>query len=1393
MGPRETPHETPAKEGPAAEQAARSPNRRRLAGAFLALAICVVALGAILRFAPTTDLGRGLIERGLDGVKVGRLGRLHIEALRGDPWGDFTIGRLSLADPTGRWLEVQDLAVRWRPADVLARRLHITDMIARRVTVMRRPVLEPPTKPTPQPVSVRIDRAATRVEMAAAFSGTRGLYDVRAAAEVVRSGAIRGRMSAASVLHPGDFLAIHLDALSGKTMDLEAHAREARGGALAGSLGLATDQPFLLDALARGSVRKGNFSLTARVGQSVPAFAQGVWDDRGVSAKGRVHLAASSLLTAYARMAGPEVNFTLEGHKTSKDLQAVSLVAAGDNIALAARGEVDLAHQASGPKGLVIDLRVTDPTRIVAVPQMGPARLAAGLGGDAKHWLLAGRATIDRAAFSGFGLTRVSGPVRLEFIHDELRLSASAQGEGGAGRGLVAALLGARPRASAQLSWPANGRLLIRDLAVEGAGLRITASGSQGLLGDLSFKGAARVTNLAAAHAGARGLLTATWSASQGAGDRPWVVSLNARGAGFAAGFDQLDRLLGAAPSLGLRASYQNGALTVAQSRLQGAAGSLESAGLIAADGALKLSLAWRAQGPFDAGPIQIDGLAKGSGALTGTLANPAADLIADFAVIDLPGAPLRDAHLTLVVAGDPQGIGGHFTLAALSEYGPARAAARFHFLGDGLDLKELAAAGGGIEAAGSVALRAGAPSSADLTLALGPGALLDAGRATGKLRIVDAAGGPRVSLRLTAVDAVSRGGGASFHSLSLTADGPLRRLPFTARAQGAAAGAPWRVAGSGVFSTASGEETLSFTGAGRVRQADLRTLQPAQMRFGPGGVSGRFALAVGAGRADIEASQIAGALKITARTSNVSLGLFDEDLVGKIDATLALAGRGSDLRGDLDAHLSGAGGRGAVSAGSLGGAVKATLAKGSMSIDASLTDGKGLTAKAAVVLPTEASASPFRIAINRKRPIAGRFSIDGQIGPLWDLALGGDNSLAGRLVAAGTLAGTLADPRAVGTAALDNGRFHDAASGLTLRNLVLRAALAGARVDVSEVTGTDGGKGVLTGAGRINLDRDGVSSFRLNLKAFRLIDNDLAQAAASGQISIGRAADGRVKLTGALVIDRAQIAPNPPIPSGVVPMDVVEVNRPYDPNQTDTVQSSRQTPVTLDVGLTAPGGIFVKGRGLNVEFSLNAHVAGTTSAPVLSGVARVVRGDYNFAGQRFQIGERGAVYLGSSPEAIRLDLTATRDNPTLTAVIRIQGTAAKPTIALTSTPVLPQDEVLSQVLFGTSASRLSGLQAAQLASALSGLASGGGFDVIGRLRTFAHLDRLAFGGGPATGTTVSGGKYLTDKLYLELTGGGREGPSAQVEWRVKKHLSVVSRVTTQGTAQLSIRWRKDY
>lgn len=800
---------------------------------------------------------------------------------------------------------------------------------------------------------------------------------------------------------------------------------------------------------------------------------------------------------------------------------------------------------------------------------------------------------------------------------------------------------------------------------------------------------------------------------------------------------------------------------------------------------------------------MEIAGEAKGSGAVTGTITAPRADLIADIAQVDLPRLPLQRAHIVLSFARGPAGTDGTVAVTADSEHGPARARTDFRFAEGGLDLSGLDADAGGVKATGSLALRRGRPSTANLILAVGPGALLTSGQISGTAVLSDAGADGRATLNLTAQDAVVRGAaGLRFGRGTITADGPLSRLPVAVDLRGAYGTNRWRFKGDGVYAGGEKASGLALDGEGRFGSADFKTLETARLGFGAGQRFADLKLEIEGGRADISLKTDGDQADIDADLTNVSLGALNEDLAGTVDGKIALQGRGARLTGSLDASLKGARARGAGKAVSVDGRVRAVLNDQSLQIDAVATNAGGLRSEASVTLPVVASASPLRLAIANREPMSGRFAANGEIKPLWDLLVGGERSLSGVVDMNGTIAGSLGDPRLTGHAELHDGAFEDGVVGLKLQDMSVVANLADNAIDVSSFAATDGRggrvsggtRGRLSGGGRISLLRNGVSSFRVTLQDFQLISNDAMTAVASGDATLSRAADGKVQVSGALTIDRATIAADPPTPSGVVPMEVIERNKPGATEGDVMPETRRGLVVALDVTLKAARGIFIEGRGLDAEMSLDARVTGTTARPVLDGVARMVRGEYDFAGKRFEFDLRSAVYLAASPDRIRLDLTATREDTSLTAVIRVRGTASRPEITLTSTPVLPQDEVLSRVLFGTSAAQLSPLEAAQLASAIAALAGGGGFDVIGNLKNFTGLDRLVFaGGGAGTEMTVAGGKYLTDDVYLEIIGGGREGPAAQVEWRVRRNLSIISKLAGEGNSKLSVRWRKDY
>jgi translocation and assembly module TamB len=839
---------------------------------------------------------------------------------------------------------------------------------------------------------------------------------------------------------------------------------------------------------------------------------------------------------------------------------------------------------------------------------------------------------------------------------------------------------------------------------------------------------------------------------------------------------------------------WQAGRLELAQADLDGRTISVSASGVMAADQSLAFKANWTAHGPFRAGPLELSGQIKGTGELTGTRAAPRLGVLANIDQIDVPRLPLRDARAVLTFARQTSGVGGALTFTAASDYGPTRLQAGFGLSPDGVDLSGVAFDGAGVRARGAIALRSLTASAANLDIMIGPGAFLAAGTLAGDLSIVAQADGTRARLELRAERARWSGSGITVRSGRLTAEGPLSRIPYRVTADGGSGQGGWSLSGEGALVEDGDARLLTFDGSGRTGKRDLHTTDTARFRFSAEGRTARVRLAgANGGLLNVDGDWRAGVADVRAQVADMNLGLFNPDLDGGVDGTLSLKGEGRRLDGVLQARLSAARARGSPAGQGLNGTLNARLAGDELVVQASATNPQGLTASADMTLPAEATAAPFRVAVARQRPLRGRFSAEGEVRPLWDLLIGGGRALSGQVRTQGTLGGTMSDPKVSGSFAVERGRFDDVASGLSLRDVAARADLEQDSVNIIEASGADARAGRITGQGRVSLVRAGASTLRLNLQGFRLIDNEVATANASGLATITRGADGQVKLSGDLTLDRADVAAEPPVPSGVVAMDVVELNRPDILPATLAPRARRGDGWGLDVRLHAPRRVFLKGRGLDVEFSLDAHVGGSTAHADLTGAARVIRGDYDFAGKRFAFDDRSVVYLSTRPENIRLQLDAKREDPSLAVGVRIRGTAARPEISFVSTPSLPNDEVLAQLLFGRSASQLSPVEAAQLASALSSLAGGGGLDVIGNLRNFAGLDRLAFAGGNAAGVTVSGGKYLTDDVYLELTGGGREGPSAQVEWRIRRNLSILSKLAGQAGNRLAVRWRKDY
>ena len=160
---------------------------------------------------------------------------------------------------------------------------------------------------------------------------------------------------------------------------------------------------------------------------------------------------------------------------------------------------------------------------------------------------------------------------------------------------------------------------------------------------------------------------------------------------------------------------------------------------------------------------------------------------------------------------------------------------------------------------------------------------------------------------------------------------------------------------------------------------------------------------------------------------------------------------------------------------------------------------------------------------------------------------------------------------------------------------------------------------------------------------------------------------------------------------------------------------------------------------------------------------------------------------MGDQPPNPVLDIEAEADLTGLNATINVTGTGSRPEIAFNSIPALPQDELLSRVLFGASISDLSAPEAVQLAAAVASLNSGGGLDPINQLRKAVGLDRLRILPADVTtgqSTSIAAGKYITRRAYVELITDGQGYSATRLEFQITRWLSDIVQHFNIGTTE---------
>ncbi len=430
------------------------------------------------------------------------------------------------------------------------------------------------------------------------------------------------------------------------------------------------------------------------------------------------------------------------------------------------------------------------------------------------------------------------------------------------------------------------------------------------------------------------------------------------------------------------------------------------------------------------------------------------------------------------------------------------------------------------------------------------------------------------------------------------------------------------------------------------------------------------------------------------------------------------------------------------------------------------------------------------------RSPLFAQARFNGAADALWRLTGVETFDLTGPLVMNADVGGTLANPQISGQLRTSNARLESALTGTVISGIKAQGDFDGSRLVLPNIIGVTRGGGSVSGSGNFNFavaPGEGIGiMLDLTAENARLIARDDFAATVSGPIQIRSSADGGL-ISGDVTLNRSFFQFGNASETVVLPqVKVREINRRAD----ERPPVVRSRPWRFALNANAPNRLQVEGLGLDSEWRANLRVSGPVDNFAMTGSADLVRGNYTFSGRRFQL-ERGRIrFVGSQPPNPILDIEAEADLSGLNATINVTGRGNSPEIAFNSVPALPEDELLSRVLFGASISDLSAPEAVQLAAAVASLNSGGGLDPINQLRKAVGLDRLRILPADVTtgqSTSIAAGKYITRRAYVELITDGQGYSATRLEFQITRWLSILSSISTIGRQNVNVRVSRDY
>jgi translocation and assembly module TamB len=1329
--------------------------------------------------------------------------RIRIGRIDGSIWGEATLRDVRLYDAKGLFLEAPELDLDWRPADWLRNRLNIHSLTSDLVVLHRLPKLKPSARKRQAILpgfDIRIGKLDIRhLRVEPAVTGARRVARITGKADI-RDG--RALIDLKALTTAGDRLVLLIDSEPDRDkFDIETRVEAPSGGVLGAILGTRRPMNLVVTGDGRWTDWRGAARMDVSANRVIDltlAAREGTYSLSG-------NLAPAPILKGkLQRLSSPRILVTGQAKLADRQLDT-TLSLRSRAVALDAAGVLDLAE--SSFDGMQVNLHLLRPPALFPNMTGTNVRLRVTLDGPFEVAEFDYLLTAPRIAFdnTGFETVRIQGRGRLSKSPVKLPVRFTARrvtGVGDVAGGILSGL-------------SVDGLLNVTARDVTGNGLVLR---SDKLRGKLSLYLDLRTGRYDVGVSGqltrylipGLGIVDVTTDVKVIPGPGGRGTRVEGRGRAWVRRFDNsfLRNLAGGLPQIDTRLIRgPNGVLMFEGLVLKGPAIRITGSGLRRRDGTFYFKGAGT-QGSY--GPFRM--------VLDGNIARPKMDL-----VFARPQPALGLADVSLHLDPNPQGFAyradggsrlGPFTsegaillpsgqpaviaISALNVSGtratgalrsdPGGFTGQLVLAGGGLGGQFIFSPVAGIQRieAHLTADRAQIAAARPFTVRRGTldGAVLLDPAGTSIEGTVTARGlrSGQLFIGRLAANGSMRGGtgvvrgsvaGSRGRSFNIQASAQIAPERVAIMGEGVIDGRPLKLANSAVL-TAEGdgwrlaETRLDFAGGGATLAGHFGGTAPTEVRAS----LDRMPLTV----LDIVNPELglgghaSGKLIYSpAKGGHLPTGRADLRVRGLTRSGLVLSSAPVDLGLAVVLTENGAVARAVVASG------KQTIGRAQARI-APLPAGGDL--------PDRLSAAP----------VLAQLRYNGPADTLWRLTGIETIDLTGPVAVGADISGRLDDPVIRGSMRTDRGRLESATTGTVIQNIKAAGRFGGSKLVIDSFAGTTPGGGALSGRAEFDLAAGkGLGmNIAMDAKQARLLDRDDIGATVTGPLSIRSDGSGGV-IAGDVRLDTGRFRLGQAAAAAIPRLSVTELNRPAEEEE----EARPRVPWRLDLHANARNRLMVTGLGLDSEWRADLDIKGTVENPAVTGRADLVRGGYEFAGRRFDL-ERGTIrFLGEAPPDPVLDIVAKANIQGLNATITVSGTGQRPMINFASIPAMPEDELLSRLLFGTSITNLSAPEALQLAAAVASLqGEGTGLNPINALRRAAGLDRLRILPADVTtgqGTSVAAGKYIGRRTYVEVITDGQGYSATRVEFQITRWLSILSTVSTIGRQSVNLRVSKDY